>query len=160
VNEDLHVGGVVLRAAPAPEPFVEEDRPLVAEEQLAYAQLLDSAMKIGVLLLTATFLLYVSGVLPPHVPVRDLPLYWSMPVKQHLAATGLHAGWGWLRHVHKGDLLNLVGISFLAGITMFCYAALIPSFFRKRERIYGWLAVVEVVVLGLAASGLISAGAH
>ncbi len=134
--------------------------PEVAEEQLAYAGVLDRGMKIGLLTVTASFLVYVSGALTPRLPVGDLPRYWSLPVKQYLAATGVHPGWGWLRLVYRGDFLNLVGIALLAGVTILCYAAIIPSLVRRRERIYAVLAVVEVAVLALAASGLLNAGAH
>jgi hypothetical protein len=145
---------------PLTRPKVEDARPALAEEQVVYAQWLDGGMKAGLLLLTVTFVLYVAGALSPHVPVADLPRYWSMPVKQYLAATGIHAGWGWVFMLAKGDFLNFVGIAFLAGVTLACYAAVTPIFFRKRDRVYGWLAVLEVLVLALAASGVLKSGGH
>jgi hypothetical protein len=35
-----------------------------------------------------------------------------------------------------------------------------PIFFRKKDRIYGWLVLVEVGVLTLAASGVLKVGGH
>ncbi|HET8538526.1 MAG TPA: hypothetical protein VFL83_01510 [Anaeromyxobacter sp.] len=134
--------------------------PAVAEEQLAYARLLDRGMKVGLLALTASFLVYVSGALQPRVPVADLPRYWSLPVKEYLAATGIHPGWGWLALLGHGDFLNFLGIAFLSGVTIACYLAIIPILFRKKDAIYGWIAVAEVLVLALAASGVLNAGAH
>jgi hypothetical protein len=145
---------------PLPRPRIEEERPVLAEEQLVYAQWLDGGMKAGLLLLVATFALYVAGAVTPHVPVVDLPRYWTMPVKQYLAATGIEAGWGWLFMLGKGDFLNFVAIAFLAAVTIACYLAVTPVFFRKKDRVYGWLAVVEVLVLALAASGILKSGGH
>ena len=135
-------------------------RPAIAEEQLAYAQLLDGGMKVGLLGLMITFAVYVSGVLPPRVPLTELPRYWTLPVKQYLAATGVHPGWSWLGLLGHGDFLNFVGIAFLSGVTLACYLAIVPIFLRKKDHLYAGIAIVEVIVLGLAASGLLNAGAH
>ncbi len=153
-------------AARGPIPMIrvvargQEERPPVAEEQLAYAQVLDVGMKLGLLLLLATFALYASGALTPHIPVTDLPRYWSLSVKEYLAATGIHDGWSWIHMLRKGDFLNFVAIAFLAGVAIVCYLAITPIFFRKRDRVYGWLALVEVAVLVLAASGILKVGGH
>jgi hypothetical protein len=133
---------------------------LATEEQLAYAKLLDSGMKSGLLILIVTFIVYLTGILAPHVPVNDLPNYWKMPVHQYLAATGIHPGWAWLGMLGKGDFLNFIGIAFLAGVTLVCYARIIPILLRKKDTIYAVLAFVEVLVLALAASGLLKAGGH
>lgn len=132
----------------------------VAEEQLAYAHLLDTGMKIGFLSLVASFGVYLSGALAPHVPVGELPRYWAMPVKAYLAATGIHPGWSWVGMLNRGDFLNFVGIAFLSGVTILCYLSVIPVFLKKGDRVYGALAIVEVLVLTLAASGLLAAGGH
>jgi hypothetical protein len=133
---------------------------LVSEEQLVYASHLDTGMKFGLLALVVTFLVYLTGALAPLVPVGDLPRYWAMPVKDYLAATGAPTGWGWVNLLSRGDFLNFVGIAFLSGVTIFCYLAVIPIFLRKGDRAYVALAVVEVLVLVLAASGLLTAGGH
>ena len=46
---------------------------LATEEQLAYAKLLDAGMKFGLLILVVTFIIYLTGILSPHVRVNDLP---------------------------------------------------------------------------------------
>lgn len=130
------------------------------EEQLAYAKLLDLGMKAGLILLVVTFGIYLSGILTPHVPVNDLPKYWSMPVKDYLKVTEIHTGWSWLHLVGKGDFLNFVGIAFLSAVTIFCYLRIVPILFRKKDTIYGILAIMEVLVLVLAASGILKGGGH
>jgi len=130
------------------------------EEQIAYARLLDLGMKAGLLFLVVTFIIYLSGILTPHIPVNELPKYWGMSVHKYLEATGIHAGWSWLGMLGKGDFLNFTGIAFLAGVTLLCYVRIIPILFRKKDTIYGVIAVVEVVVLALAASGILKSGGH
>jgi hypothetical protein len=134
--------------------------PAVAKEQLEYARLLGHGVRVGFASTTATFALYVGGVLAPRVPVADLPRYWSLPVKQYLAATGLHAGWGWVNLLGHGDFANFIPIAFLAALTIPCYLAIARIFFARRDLVYGALAVLEVIVLVLAASGVLNVGAH
>jgi hypothetical protein len=130
------------------------------EEQLAYAKLLDLGMKAGLLSLVVTFVIYLSGILTPHIPVNDLPKFWGMSVHKYLEATGIHPGWSWLGMLGKGDFLNFTGITFLAGVTMLCYVRIIPILFRKKDKVYGVIAILEVLVLALAASGVLKSGGH
>jgi hypothetical protein len=130
------------------------------EEQIAYAKLLDLGMKAGLLSITVTFIIYLTGILTPHIPISDLPKYWSMPVKEYLHATNIHTGWSWLSMLGKGDFLNFLGIAFLAGVTIICFMRIIPILFRKKDTVYGIFAIIEVLVLVLAASGILKAGGH
>ncbi len=130
------------------------------EEQITYAGILDLGMKAGLLALIVTFIIYISGVFAPHVPVNDLPKYWAMPVKAYLEATHVHPGWSWLGMLGKGDFLNFIGIAFLAGVTVLCYLRIIPILFRKKDSVYAVIAIIEVLVLVLAASGILRAGGH
>ncbi len=70
------------------------------------------------------------------------------------------AGWSWLKMIGKGDFLNFLGIAFLSGVTIVCYLRIVPILFRKKDTVYGILALIEVLVLVLAASGLLKAGGH
>lgn len=151
----LPIAPAVLEVARGEKRVVE-----IAEEQLTYAKLLDQGMRVSILVLIVSFTLYASGLLAPYVPVADLPKYWGMPVKQYLGATGIHSGWSWVGLVGQGDFSNFIGIAFLSGITIACYLAIIPAFLRKRDLTYAVIAVVEVLVLTLAASGLLQSGGH
>src|SRR6266542_5233791 len=91
------------------------------EEQLSYAGILDIGMKIGLLWLIITLIIYLTGILTPHIPVNDLPKYWGMSVHKYLEQTGIHPGWSWLHMLSKGDFLNFTAIAFLAGVTVLCY---------------------------------------
>lgn len=130
------------------------------EEQLAYAGLLDSGMKLGLLIVVVAFVVYLTGILPPHVPVDDLPKYWGLSVHKYLEATSIPPGWAWLGMLGKGDFLNFVGVAFLAAVTIICYIRIVPIFFKNKDSVYGILAVLEVLVLALAASGILKSGGH
>lgn len=135
-----------------------EKKQYATPEQLVYARVLDGGMKIGFVVLVAVFALYLLGVFEPHVPVSDLPRYWGMPVGEYMKAANVHAGWSWVHLVGKGDFMNFAGIAFLGGVTIFCYARILPILFRNGDRVYGAIGILEVAVLLLAASGILTAG--
>ncbi|HIJ85303.1 MAG: uncharacterized protein HW380_3693 [Magnetococcales bacterium] len=136
------------------------DPKYASEEQLAYANTLDIGWKIGFGMMVIFFSLYAFGILTPHVSMEDLALYWTMPVDEYLHAVHGPVGWGWLEFVRKGDYLNLVGIAVLAGITVVCFLRVLPLFLKKGDKVYSAIIVVEILVLTLAASGILGGGAH
>jgi hypothetical protein len=62
--------------------------------------------------------------------------------------------------IGKGDYLNYVGITILAGLTIICYLVILPILLRKKDMPYLVIAIIEVAVLLLAASGILKAGGH
>ena len=127
-------------------------------EQLRYARWLEWGTRVGLAALILIFLAYGIGLVEPHVPHSRLPEVWNLPVSQFLAATGLPTGWGWLAFAHRGDIANLLGIAMLTGASLLALLALLPLYLRQRDRLYAALCVVQVAVLLLAASGLLTAG--
>ncbi|MBF0555742.1 MAG: hypothetical protein HQK96_14525 [Nitrospirae bacterium] len=137
-----------------------EKKVVATEEQLRYAVLLSYGMKIGMAMLLISFAIYALGILPPFVPVDDLPKLWSMPVHEYLETTHIHPGWTWLTMLNKGDFLNFLGVAFLGGVTVLCFLAIIPILIRKKDYVYALIAALEVTVLILAASGILKSGGH
>jgi len=131
---------------------------LVSEEQLRYADWLDAGTRIGLALLVATFVLYAGGFVEPLIAVTELPRLWILPVDQYLAATGLPSGWGWLGKAARSDVMNFVGIAFLSLVTVACYIRLAVTYVRRRDNACAMIVLGEIVVLVLAASGLVSGG--
>lgn len=127
-------------------------------EQERYARLLDWGTRVGLLLLVASFVAYVSGLLPGVVPVDRLPELWSLPVAQFQARTQMPGGWGWLALLGHGDVLGLLGIALLAGVSIPCLLALVPIYAARGEKAYVAICLLEVAVVALAASGLLSGG--
>ena len=130
------------------------------EEQIAYANLLFYGSWAGLALMAATYMIYLTGLLPPHVPVEKVVVMWSQKSSVYLHDGNVPLGWGWLGLLAKGDFLNFLGIALLAGMTIICYLPLIPAFFKKKEPIFAWIALAEVLVLCVAASGILGAGGH
>ncbi len=136
------------------------ERTKALEEQIAYAGILNIGMWLGLAILVVTFFIYVSGALSCHVPIDDLPKYWSMKSKDFIHICSAPTGWGWTMLVGKGDYLNFVGIASLAGLTVLCYLVILPILVRKKDTPYVVIAILEIAVLALAASGIMKVGGH
>lgn len=144
----------------------DESRPMIDGEQLLYARILAAGMYAGLLLLLATFALYVSGVIQPAVPIDRLPEYWGMNVEEYLQtinANHLHrshqlTGWWWLTALGRSDYLNFLGIAVLSAVTILCFVGMVPTFLKKRDHAYVTMAVAEIVILVMAASGILRVG--
>lgn len=130
------------------------------EEQLTYAALLDKGMKVGLLVLIVTFFIYLTGIFKPYIPVSELPNYWGLSVHDYLEHANVQPGWAWLSLLGKGDFLNFTGIAFLSGVTIICYMRIVPILFRKKDTVFVVIAILEVLVLTLAASGVLKSGGH
>ncbi len=134
--------------------------PQATEEQILYANILNKGMAIGLIGLIITFIIYGAGILEPVIPLEEVQNYWVMPVSDYLEQTGIHAGWAWLGNLGKGDMLNFLPIAFLSLLTIVCYLAILPGLLRKKDTAYVVLVIVEVVVLTVAASGILGSGGH
>lgn len=130
------------------------------EEQVVYANMLFYGSWAGIALMAVTYFIYVLGILPPHVPVEKVIVMWSQKSSVYLHEGNVPVGWGWLSLLGSGDFLNFLGIALLAGMTIICYIPLIPAFLKKKDPVYAAIALAEVIVLCVAASGLLGAGGH
>jgi len=136
------------------------DRTKASEEQIVYANILNVGMWIGLGVVIVTFFVYISGVLPRFIPIEDLPKYWGMKVHDFNIALNAPTGWGWTAYLGTGYYLNFIGIVMLAGLTILCYAVILPILLRKKDTSYLIIAIVEIAVLVLAASGILKTGGH
>ncbi|MDP2756901.1 MAG: DUF1634 domain-containing protein [Desulfurivibrionaceae bacterium] len=138
------------------------------EEQVLYAAILEKGMYTGLALMVITFALYVFGIVPSVVPLSEISIYWSTPVHDYLVAINtnflhweqLPTGWSWMKLLGYGDFLNFLPIAILSGITIVCYMVITPGLFARKDKAMAFMALAEVVILTLAASGLLSVGAH
>lgn len=135
-----------------------DKHPAIPPEQLLYAAWLDWGMRIGLAVLAASFFVYLIGFVEPHVRHEDLPTLWQMPLADYLKATDGHTGWDWIALAHKGDYLNFVGIVILSGITVVCYLRVLPVFVKARDTVFIVIAILEILLIVLAASGVLVAG--
>lgn len=132
----------------------------VAPEQVRYANLLLYGAWTGIAVLAVTFLLYMLGVVHAYVDPSLMPQYWGMKASDYLEATKSPHGWGWLGMIGYGDFLSLIGIALLGIMTIIGYLILLPAYIAKKDRIYSAIVIAEVLVLTLAASGILKSGGH
>ena len=140
---------------------MDEKQPAMLEaspEQLLYARILEIGMYIGLLVLFVTFGLYAFGIVDPYIPLDKISDYWSMNVNDYLKHAEIKAGWAWLGMLKYGDFINFIGVAMLAGVTIFCYAAIVPTLLKNNDKVYAVLAVLEVIILSAAASGILAVG--
>ena len=116
-----------------------------------YARWLDRLVRVAFVLAAVSLALYVSGVLPPYVPLDTLPSLWHLPLPDYLARTGAPVGWNWLPLITRGDYLNLAAVALFALMTLVCYLRVMPLL----PRLQAALAVAQVLVLLAAISGLV-----
>jgi hypothetical protein len=142
-------------AEPLPAAAALEAQP---SEQLRYARWLDVGSRAGLAVLVAVFFAYAAGFTEPLVSHTRLAEVWGLPVAEFLAATGVPTGWGWLGHVHRGDIANLIGIALLSGCSLLALLVLLPLYARQGDRAFLAISALQIVVLLLAASGVLTAG--
>jgi len=130
------------------------------EEQVLYAKILNIGMLIGLVGLVVAFVLYASGILEPLIPLEKVQTYWILSVYEYLEQSGIQAGWAWFGNMQFGDMLNFLPIAFLSLLTIVCYIAIIPGLIRKKDTAYVVIAVLEIIVLAVAASGILGTGGH
>ena len=128
--------------------------------QLRYADTLFYGALLGFVTMLITYALYVFGVLTPQIPLDEMPRLWSQSAAAYRAAGNIPQGWGWLALVGKGDMCNFIGIAFLAALTIICFVQLAIGLLRQKQWIMAIIAILEVLVLSLAASGVLVAGGH
>jgi hypothetical protein len=125
------------------------------DEQNRYANMLSVGRKVGLVSILVALGVYVLGVIPPKVPVGMLPQYWGLSSKEFMASTGLQSGWSWVGLYKYSDIMSYFGVAILGAVSAICYAAIIPGLLRKKDYAYVLIAVAEVFVLVLAASGIV-----
>ncbi|MBW2060424.1 MAG: DUF1634 domain-containing protein [Deltaproteobacteria bacterium] len=130
----------------------------VRPEQVRYAGILEKGMYLGLGILLFTFAIYALGIIKPYIPTDEISRYWGLNVHDYLLQTDIKNGWGWLGMLRYGDFINFIGIAILAGVTIICYLAIVPVLFKNNDRIYAVLALLEAVILSLAASGILAVG--
>ena len=126
-----------------------------ASEQQLYARIVYHMNHLGLFVLVVGFVLYLTGMLAPYVPLEDLHKYWSLPLDQYLEKTGAPTGWQWISELGYGDAAPLLGVAVLASITIVCYLVLFFKFLQRGIRPLVAITVIELFLMLLSASNLI-----
>jgi hypothetical protein len=131
-----------------------------SKEQILYASILNIGMLIGLACLVIAFVIYGGGILQPLIPLEKVQTYWVMSLHEYLKTCGIQAGWAWIENLNYGDMLTFLPIAFLSLLTIVCYISIIPGLIRKKDTAYVVIAILEVLVLAFAASGILGTGGH
>jgi hypothetical protein len=130
--------------------------PVLPRARVVYARVLAVCCPVVLALMVLAFALYISGLLPPAVPLADLPGLWTRSAGAALDAVGVQPGWGWLAQWRCGDVLCLAALALLTlGTPIACSAAMV-QYLRRREYTLGVIALLQTLVLLAAMSGLIA----
>lgn len=131
-----------------------------SREQIIYANLLIIGVWAGIFILVTTYVVYLTEILPAHVELSLIPKVWGKGVAEYLELTHSPQGWGWVGLLGKGDFLNYVGFVLLALMTIMCYLVLVRGYVRQKNWIFSAIAILEIIVLSVAASGILGGGGH
>ncbi|MBI4880441.1 MAG: DUF1634 domain-containing protein [Planctomycetes bacterium] len=129
-------------------------------EQVIYANMLLLGVWVGLFALLLTYTIYLTGLLPPEVPIAEIPQHWHKGVDEFLAVTGGSTGWSWAGRLNRGDFLNYVPFALLGLTSIVCYLVLLANYVQARNRIFSVMVALEILVLSVAASGILGGGGH
>jgi predicted membrane-bound dolichyl-phosphate-mannose-protein mannosyltransferase len=121
-----------------------------------YGRVLHYLVLAGFIILGLTFLIYAFGLLPSYMDAHRGPEVWHLPADEAVAETARPPFWGWATNLGRADLLSLGSLAILAATTPVGFLFLIVFFLRRRDLIYAGMALAQVIILVLAASGLVS----
>ena len=107
--------------------------------------------RLVLLAMLVAFALYVSGVLPPLVPLQRVPGLLYEESDAFMRQQAMPAGWSWLRQLGRGDLLSLASLVALQLVVMVAYVGMLPLLLRRRDWVYLGLALLQLLVFALAA---------
>jgi len=131
-----------------------------SEDQVIYANVLMIGVLAGLVIMGVNYFIYLAGLLPSHVDMSYLPHVWGKNVNEYLHLTNTPHGWGWVNLLMKGDFLNYIGFALLGLLTVVCYMLLVRGYMKQKDWTYTAISVLEILVLCVAASGILGGGGH
>jgi len=131
-----------------------------SKEQIIYANLLLMGVFAGIIIMLITYAIYLTGLMPSHVDLHLIAQTWGKGVHEYLEITDSPQGWAWTHLLLKGDFLNYIGMVLLGLMTVVCYLVLLRGYIREKNWIFTVISFLEIVVLSVAASGILGSGGH
>lgn len=123
--------------------------------QIAYANILRWVVVAGLVFMTVSFGLYVTGAVHSEVEVRRVPELWHLGTHELRDAVGGSTGWSWLSTRITGTSLAFAAVAYFPAAMAAVAAATAGLYRKRRQRAYTFFAIAEALVLALAASGLL-----
>ncbi len=138
-----------MKRAPPPGPV-----PHLTHRRRAYADAMSWGVWIGLVGMVSAYVLYVTGLLPPHVAIVRVVGHWHLPAAEFVRTCPIYPDGHWLVALREGDVLSTVLIAFLASVTIWCCAVLVPFLIRERDRTMLLITLAQVALILLAALGV------
>ena len=132
----------------------------VPETQLVYARTLHWVSIMGFVLLAGGYFVYMARLLPTTIPAVQIASSWHLSSAEFMKRVDIPAGWSWVGSLGYGDILSFASIIFLAIGSIFCLVSALPSLIRERSIVYPAIVTLQILVLLLAASGILQGGGH
>ena len=126
--------------------------------QLVYAHVLHWVSTLGIVLVVSGFAVYVFELLPLSVSIDDIAGNWHRSAAELNHQFHLPTGWVWVSDILKGDVLSFASVAYLAAATIVCLVAVTGVFFNEKNVIYSIISILQILVLVIAASGVIGSG--
>jgi hypothetical protein len=130
----------------------EQSMPL---ENSVYARVLWIAGLFGFLIAFIAFLLYLTGIVEPWIPLARVPELWSLSSREALRLSGISGGWGWLHLIDRSDMACYAALAFIASGTIIALISVFIVYLSRRNLLYALIVLLQLIVLCLAASGFI-----
>ncbi len=127
--------------------------------QLAYAKTLDIVAHAVMLVIGAGYLLYIMQLLPLSVPIETVAGNWQLSSSELQAKLHLFSGWSCFASLPlllHGDAVSYASVVMLSMATILCLATAVIVFFREKNHLFLMIAILQVVVLLVAASGVMT----
>lgn len=129
-----------------------------SEELDRYATVVRFGSLIALGVIVIAFILDMTGLVPPAVPHEVVMANWGKSHEAYAAATGRPIGWASLVGVAHADVATMAGIVMLLLLSITALASVLPIAVRKRDWLFGTMAVVQILVILLAAAGVLAGG--
>ncbi len=126
--------------------------------QLVYAFVLHWVSTLGIFIVVAGFAVYVFELLPQSVAIDAVAKSWHLSAAELNQRYPLPTGWTWVSDILNGDILSFASIVYLSAATILCLLAVAWVFLKEKNGIYTVIALLQVLVLVFAASGIIGSG--
>jgi hypothetical protein len=131
---------------------------MISKTQKRYAHVLYWVAAVGQILLVLGYIIYVSKLLPRETPIERITQAWHLSAAELTDELGLETGWNWIRKLSYGDSISYGALVMLALGTNICLLVAAVSYFREKNRKYAFIVILQIVVLLVAASGIVSGG--
>lgn len=120
-------------------------------ETCRYSRIMGLGIRISLLLLIVSYVVYLAGWMPNRIDAANLPQYWSLPAQQYVQQGDMPEGWQWAGQLDHGDVATILPIIIMASLSIICGLSILPIYLRRRD--YGMVIIVllQMVVMLVAA---------